>query len=82
MRDPTTEVLEILASKIRGRGAELQLTDKLGELGIDSLDTIETIVDMEDRFGIQIPINASDLHKFDTVGDVVNAIAPLLEHIK
>jgi acyl carrier protein len=82
MRDPTAEVLEILASKIRGRGSELQLTDKLGDLGIDSLDTVETITDLEDRFGIQIPLNISELNKLDTVGDVVRAITPLIVQLK
>lgn len=82
MRDPTADVLEILASKIRGRGSELQLTDKLGDLGIDSLDTVETITDLEDRFGIQIPLNLSELNKLDTVGDVVRAITPLIVQVK
>ena len=44
----------------------------IGDLGADSLDTVELIMDLEEDFGIEIP--DEDAEKLKTVGDVVTYI--------
>jgi acyl carrier protein len=41
----------------------------VGELGADSLDTVELVMQFEEHFGIDIPEDVSE--KLQTVGDVV-----------
>jgi acyl carrier protein len=44
----------------------------INDLGADSLDTVELIMEFENRFNIQIP--DEDQEKISTVGDAVNYI--------
>jgi len=41
----------------------------VGELGADSLDTVELVMQFEEQFGIDIPEDVAE--KLQTVGDVV-----------
>lgn len=44
----------------------------INDLGADSLDTVELIMELENRFNIQIPDEDQD--KISTVGDAINYI--------
>ena len=44
----------------------------MDDLGADSLDTVELIMEMEEEFGIEIPDEEAE--KLATVGDAVNYI--------
>jgi len=59
--------LKIEPSKIKGNAL---LRD---ELGLDSMDTIELVFELEDNFNIQI--SDDDLLEFKTMDDVVEYIA-------
>ena len=57
----------------------MQSSDWLDELGIESLDVVEMIFEIEDRFGVEIPVNANTAGKeFKTVGDVVLLVEELV----
>ena len=43
------------------------------DLGADSLDTVELVMDFEEKFGLEIP--DEDAEKIRTVGDAINYIA-------
>ena len=63
-------VTEIIAGKSKRDPAELQGSDWLDELGIESLEVVEMIFELEDRFGVDIPVNANSAgREFKTVGD-------------
>ncbi len=47
-------------------------TSFTGDLGADSLDTVELVMEFEERFGIEIPDDAAE--KIQTVGDAVEFI--------
>ena len=80
MADVTADVVAIIAKKFRARRRTIKLTDKLQDLGLESIDALEMIFDLEEKFGIQIPYNAnSAATDFSTVGDVVNAIQELVD---
>lgn len=79
MADVAAEVMAIIAKKVRVDHPSLQLSDRLEELGIESIDAVEMIFDLEEKFDIQIPYNANNARtEFDTVGDVVGAIETLV----
>jgi acyl carrier protein len=80
MADIATDVIAIIAAKARVDRPKIELTDRLQDLGLESLDAVEMIFDLEEKFDIQIPYNANDSRsEFDTVGEVVDAIKTLVE---
>jgi acyl carrier protein len=75
MDDVTRDVVAIIAKKRHDGAGELQLSDRLDEIGLDSFAAVEMIFDLEEKFDIQIPYNSNDARTdFETVGDVVKAI--------
>jgi acyl carrier protein len=75
MTDITADVVAIIAKKLPPDKRNLQMTDRLDEIGIDSLMSVELMFDLEEKFDIQIPFNANDAKlEFETVGEVVEAI--------
>ena len=75
MADITADVVAIIAKKLPPDKRNLQMTDRLDEIGIDSLMGVELMFDLEEKFDIQIPFNANDAKlEYETVGEVVEAI--------
>jgi acyl carrier protein len=68
------QVYDIIVSKM-GVGKEQIKDDSkfTDDLGADSLDTVELIMEFENKFGIQIP--DEDAEKIATVQDAINYIA-------
>ena len=71
MADLADRVKEIIAKEL---GVEREkLTDDasfMEDLGADSLDTVELVMEFEKEFNIDIP--AEDAEKMRTVGDAMN----------
>ncbi len=68
------QVYDIIVSKM-GVGKD-QIKDEskfTDDLGADSLDTVELIMEFENKFGIQIPDEEAE--KISTVQDAINYIA-------
>ncbi len=81
MTDVARDVIAIIANKKRVDKPTVELSDRLEDLGLESLDAVEMIFDLEEKFDIQIPYNANTNNprtEFDTVGDVVRAIENLV----
>jgi acyl carrier protein len=81
MTDVASDVIEIIAKKKRVDKPNVELTDRLEDLGLESLDAVEMIFDLEEKFDISIPYNANTNNprtEFDTVDDVVKAIEKLV----
>jgi acyl carrier protein len=75
MADVAADVIEIIAKKLPADKRDIQMSDRLDEIGIDSFGAVEMIFDLEEKFDIQIPYNANDARmEFETVGEVVQAI--------
>lgn len=71
MADIKQKVTEIIVAKLGVE--ESQITDSanfIKDLGADSLDTVELIMELEKQFDISI--EDSDAEKIQTVGDVIN----------
>ena len=84
MADVTADVIAIIAKKVPGdKNKDLAVGDKLTELGLESIDALEMIFDLEEKFDIQIPVNANNPRtEFDTVGQVVKAVQQLVDEQK
>ena len=79
MADVAADIIAIIAKKVPG-DKTITEADNLQELGLESIDALEMVFDLEEKFGIQIPYNAnSAATDFATVGDVVKAIQGLVE---
>jgi len=79
--DVEQDVMAIIASKVRVEKPALTRDDRLQDLGIESIDAVEMIFDLEEKFDVEIPYNANTAGtEFRTVGDVVDAIQTLVNN--
>ena len=62
-------VLALISAKADIEVEEIKMDNTWADLGIDSLDVFELIMDMEKEFFISIP--DEDTHNFITVGDAI-----------
>lgn len=70
MSDVANKVKEIIVDKLTVDEAEVTPTAEFSkDLGADSLDTVELIMEFEKEFGISIP--DEDAEKITTVGDAI-----------
>jgi acyl carrier protein len=76
MTGKQAEIFQAVRTHLEGRGIdENQITPQatlLGDLDLDSLDTMELTLQMEERFGIEIP--DENLESLETVQDAIELI--------
>ena len=75
MSEKSTEerVIEIVCEQLSTSKENVTMqTSFINDLGADSLDTVELVMEFEERFGIEIPDEAAE--KIQTVGDAVGFI--------
>ena len=68
------KVIEILAAYKDCTPEEINIESTFKELKLDSLDTVEIVMNLEEAFGIEIKIT----DEFKTIKDVADAIAKLV----
>jgi acyl carrier protein len=68
--DILTQVITVIASQLRKKPEELKPENKLVEMNIDELDSIEIVMELENVFDINI--SDEDVEKFVTIEDIVN----------
>ncbi|MBE6143608.1 MAG: acyl carrier protein [Erysipelotrichaceae bacterium] len=64
------QVLEGLKKVVNGK--EVSLESNLKELGLDSLDVVDMLMDLEEKFGIEF--ENDEMMAFTVVKDIVSAI--------
>jgi acyl carrier protein len=79
MADIAGAVLDIIAEKAKTDRSQLSLETELSTLTLDSLDVVEIIFQLEERFDISIPYNANEAAGaagagLKTVGDVLEMV--------
>ena len=65
------KIAALLAEKLECDAADIKLETEFGTLGIDSLDVMELLMNLEDEFGTEIEMGEN---KINTVGDLVKLI--------
>ncbi|MHC5067928.1 MAG: acyl carrier protein [Planctomycetota bacterium] len=72
--DINTKVIEIIAERLSKDAADItESSNIVADLGADSLDIAEIMMDLEDAFGIKLEDDQAEGPK--TVGDIVSFIA-------
>ncbi len=69
-------VIDVLKTISRRPVEPTMSSDLVADLGFDSLQVLEVVAELEDKFDISIPLN--DLPATRTVGQVVTQVAALL----
>ena len=73
MSEIASKVQKIIVDKLGVEESEVVATASFtNDLGADSLDTVELIMDFEKEFGISIPDDQAE--KIQTVGDAISYI--------
>ena len=73
MSEIQEKVVKIIVDKLSVPASEVTPEATFtGDLGADSLDTVELVMEFEKAFGVQVEDEAAE--KFQTVGDVINYI--------
>ncbi len=68
------EIQEIICEQLKARPEEVKLeTSFIDDLGADSLDSIELVMALEEKFNIEIP--DEDAEGMNTVDDVIRYVA-------
>ena len=60
-------IAELVAERVEKDVSEVTMDSKFQDLGIDSLDTVELLMNLEDKLGIEVELD----QKVETVGDLV-----------
>ena len=63
-------IAELIAERNECDVAEITRESKFADLGIDSLDTVEMLMNLEDKIGIEVELE----EKVETVGELVDYI--------
>lgn len=73
-------VTEIVAGQLSRDHSEITDATNLEEAGYDSLDVLETIFAIEEKFGIRVPFDANDpdVRDMKTVGDIARIVEEAL----
>jgi acyl carrier protein len=69
-------LLDILRPRLRflKDGEDLTLDSDLGKLGLDSMGSIDLLMDLEAEMGVEIPEDSMDVNTFSTPGHLLAAI--------
>jgi len=68
------KVKEMLAEKLGLSVEEITTDSKFSDLGLDSLDTAEMLMNLETEFGVSLEVDAS----LNTVGAIVEKLESLV----
>ena len=60
-------IAELVAERVEKDVSEITMDSKFQDLGIDSLDTVELLMNLEDKLGIEVELDQT----VETVGDLV-----------
>ena len=69
-QDVFSAIAELVADRTDCNIEDVKMESTFRDLGIDSLDTVELLMELEDKLGISIELDK----KIETVGDLVSFI--------
>lgn len=63
-------IAKIISERTNCNISDIKMESTFTELGVDSLDTVELLMKLEDEIGIELDLD----QKIDTIGDLVKFI--------
>ena len=72
------DIVEMITERTSHTGGTLDLSESLDNLGLDSMEVVALIFDIEEKFNIQIPINANMDIESKTLADLIQAVDRLV----
>lgn len=75
MDDVDRKVVEIIAEQAVLETADVNMTDTMEDLGIDSMGLVECIFSIEEAFDISVPFNANEPSESDFDISSVQAVS-------
>ncbi|HEX8306834.1 MAG TPA: acyl carrier protein [Allosphingosinicella sp.] len=74
------DVIDIVQNKCSRSDLVVSRDSKLLDLGVDSLDVVDIIFEIEERWKVELPFNANSAGAFEmnTVGEVIDRVSELL----
>lgn len=74
-------ILEILAKIMQTSVDSIDLSTKISDIDINSLDVVEMVMKIEDQFNVDLSI-PDDVSYAKTVGDLVDALEQMIKEAK
>ena len=78
MPSAADDIVEMITARTSRAGGTLDLSESLDNLGLDSMEVVALIFDIEEKFNIQIPINANMDIESKTLADLIQAVDRLV----
>ena len=72
------DIVEMITERTSHTGGTLELSESLDNLGLDSMEVVTLIFDIEETFDIQIPVNANLDIESKTLADLIQAVDQLV----
>ena len=72
------DIVEMITARTSHTGGTLELSESLDNLGLDSMEVVSLIFDIEEKFDIQIPVNANMDIESKTLADFIQAVDQLV----
>ena len=76
------DIFEIVAKQAKADPAALSRETKLAELILQSIDVVELVFAIEEKFDIEVPYSPSDQNaagiSFTSVGEIIDAVDKLV----
>ena len=75
------DIIEIVAKQAKVDCAALKRDTRLSELDLQSIDIVELVFAIEEKFDIEVPYSPQDMNSagisFETIEDMIDAVARL-----
>ena len=78
MVSSAADIVKMIMDRSSHTGGALQLSESLNNVGLDSMEVVSLIFDIEEKFNIQIPLNANMDIESKTVADLIQSVDRLV----
>jgi acyl carrier protein len=78
MASATNDIVEMIMSRSKYTGGVPQLSMSLDNLGLDSMEVVALAFDIEEKFDIEIPLNANMDIKGKTLADLIRTVDQII----
>ncbi|MBL8574601.1 MAG: acyl carrier protein [Hyphomicrobiaceae bacterium] len=75
-----TQIIDFIRAEIQNKSAVLTMATRRDEVEIDSIDIVQVIFNLEEKYGIEV--NLSPNTQFETVGELVDALIAFIPEEK